>query len=137
MTIYKLERESTSWQVINSLHVVHGGISSLVTILRDTSRTVTTVDIINARNSWSNVYTQLNNFNTSYGDWFTTSWGSIIPDYVKALTGTLTSLQNINDVINQFLRQWYWDEETNKPIISDISQEHREQLAGYIEQELE
>ena len=133
MTIYKLERESTAWIVINILHGIHGNVNSLVLWLKDTSRTITTVDLINARNGYANVYTQLNDFNTSYGAWFATAWS----DYIFALNGVITSFQNINNVINQGLRDWYWDEDTDKPIVSEISQEHRNQLAGYIEQELE
>lgn len=133
MTIYKLERESTAWSVIGILHGIHDGVNSLVLWLRDSNRTITTIDIINARNAWANTYTQLNNFNTSYGVWFASAWS----DYADALTGAITSFQNINSIINQGLRDWYWDEEADKPIVSEISQEHRNQLANYIEEELE
>jgi len=133
MSIYKLERESTAWQIINILHSIHGNVNSLVLWLKDTTRTITTVDVITHRNSWIDVYTQLNNFNTEHNTWFANSWA----DYIDALTGAIASFQNINNVINQGLQDWYWDEDTDKPIISEISQEHRNQLAGYIEQELE
>lgn len=133
MTIYILERESTAWTVINILHGIHDGVNSLTLWLRDNTRSISTIDIIEARNNWANVYTQLNNFNTSYGVWFATAWS----DYADALTGAITSFQNINNVITQGLRDWYWDEDTDKPIISEISWEHRNQLASYIEEELE
>ena len=133
MSIYKLERESTAWQIINILHSIHGNVNSLVLWLKDTTRTITTVDVITHRNSWIGVYTQLNNFNTEHNTWFANSWS----DYIDALTGAIASFQNINNVITQGLKDWYWDEDTDKPIISEISQEHRNQLAGYIEQELE
>ena len=133
MTIYKLEREATAWKVIGILHGIHASVASLVLWLRDSNRTITTVDIINARNSYINVYTQLKDFNTKYGTWFATAWS----DYADALTGAITSFQNINNVINQGIRDWYWDEDTDKPIISEISHEHRNQLANYIEGEVE
>lgn len=133
MTIYKLERESVAWQVINMLHGIHGDINSVVLWLRDTSRTITTIDIINTRGSWSNVYTLLNDFNNTYGSWFQTAWS----DYYVALTGAIPSFVTINTIINNGLQNWYWDIETNKPIISDISQEHRNQLANLIEAEME
>lgn len=133
MSIYKLERESTAWQIINILHSTHANVNSLVSWLKDTTRTITTIDLITYRNGWGEIYNQLNNFNTEHNTWFANSW----EDYINALTGAITSFQDINNVINQGLQNWYWDEDTDKPIISEISQEHRNQLAGYIEQELE
>lgn len=133
MTIYKLERESTAWRIIPILHSTYTNVDALVSWLEDTARTITTVEILTYRSSWTNAYILLNNFNNEHGTWFATAWS----DYINALTGVITSLQNINNVINQGIHDWYWDYDTDKPIISELSQIHRNQLANQIKLELE
>jgi hypothetical protein len=75
----------------------------------------------------------MNNFNTTNGTWFTTRY----PEFSTALTGAITSLQNINTVIMNGLNAYYWDAALNAPVITNISQIHRNALANSIVVELE
>ncbi len=133
MTIYKLKRESEAWKIIITLHKLHININWLVLWLKDSSRNVTTVDLITTRDSWAKIHTAFNDFNNNHGNWFQTAW----PDYYNSLTGAISSFVNINNVINNGLQNWYWDPDTGKPIVSDISQTHRNLLADQIQDELE
>lgn len=133
MTIYKLEREQDAWKCINLLHKLHANVRWLVIQLRDTSRTLTTTELISSRDDWAVLYGKLNGLYTNHSTWFDSSW----PDYSTSLSGSITSMQNINTIINNGLQTYYWDSDTNKPIVSEISQAHRNALADSIEAELE
>jgi len=133
MTIYKLERETTANTILMQLPRLWNSINHLVTQLRDTTRVYMTTEILNLRNGFVNNYTLMNNFNTTHGTWFATKY----PEFAIALTGAITSLQNINTVLMSGLTTYYWDAETNKPIVSEILQTHRNALANSIASELE
>jgi len=133
MTIYKLDKEREAWKCITLMHKLHANVNWLVTQLNDTSRTLTTTELLEIRDSWSNIYSKLNDLYTNHETWFDSSW----PDYDTALYGCISSMQTINTIINNGLEANYWDEETNKPIVSEISQAHRTALATSILAELE
>lgn len=131
--IYKLEREATAQIIIRQLPRLWNSINHLATQLRKTSRTYLTVEIIALRNSFVNNYTIMNNFSTTHGTWFASRY----PEFATAVTGAITSLQNINTVIMNGLQANYWDAELNVPVVAVITQEHRNALANSIERELE
>ena len=132
--IYNLEdREMVAWKIINRLHKLHMNVNWLVTLLQNTNKTITTTQLISIRDEWAVIYTIFNDFNTTNGTWFSTSWS----DYSTPLSDSITSLSNINTIINDGLQNYYWDTETNKPIVSVISQTHRDSLATSILAELE
>jgi len=133
MTIYKLERESDAWKVIKLLHKLHANVNWLVVQLRNEDRVLTTTELISIRDDWSSIYTELNDLYTNHSTWFDSSWG----DYSTALGGAITSMVSVNTIINNGLETYYWDAETNKPIVAEISQAHRNALADSIEAELE
>ena len=63
----------------------------------------------------------MNDFNTNHGTWFDSRY----PEYKDALDGAISSFQSINSFILNGLQTYYWDVETDKPIITEISQAHR------------
>lgn len=131
--IYKLERENTALIAIKQLPRLWNSINHLVLQLEKTSRTYSTVELMDLKNSFINNYSILNNFNTTHGVWFADRY----PEFAVALSGAITSLQNINDVIVNGLQNYYWDAELDVPVIMDISQTHRNVLANAIAVELE
>lgn len=133
MTIYKLEREGTSQTIIRQLPRLWNSINHLVLQLRNTGRTYSTTEILDLRNSFVNNYAIMNDFNTTHGSWFASRY----PEFATALTGGITSLQNINTTIMNGLQANYWDAELDAPVVMDISQTHRNALATSIEAELE
>lgn len=133
MTIYKLERENTAQTIIKRLPMLWHNINYLVSQLRKTSRTYSTEEIIRLRQNFVSIYDTMNNFNVVHGTWFAIRY----PEFATALTGAITSLQNINTVIMGGLQANYWDAELNAPVVIDIAQTHRNALADSIEVELE
>ena len=131
--IYRLEREERASVIIARLPQLWDDINNLVTLLRNSSVEYTTIDLFNFMNSYQGLYTMMDNFNNSHGTWFISRY----PEFATALSGALTSLQSIYTIINDGLQAYYWDTETNSPIITDIIQAHRDVLATSIEGELE
>jgi hypothetical protein len=131
--IYKLEREATAQLVIKHLPRLWNSINHLVFQLRKTSRTYSTVEVITLRDSFINNYNLMKTFSTSHNAWFAARY----PEFASALDDAITSLQNLNNVITAGLHNNYWDTVSNKPVICDISQLHRDALANSIESELE
>ena len=131
--IYKLERENTALIAIKQLPRLWKSINHLVLQLEKTDRTYYTTELMDLKNSFINNYTLLNTFNTNHSVWFTERY----PEFAIALSGAITSLQNINDVIVNGLQNYYWDAEFDVPVITDISQVHRNILANAIKVELE
>ena len=66
-----------------------------------------TDELINLRSSFINSYTTMNDFNTTHGTWFASRY----PEFATALTGGITSLQNINSIIMTGLQNYYWEKE--------------------------
>jgi len=131
--IYKLQRESTAQTIIKQLPRLWNSINHLVIQLRDTNRTYSTMELMDLRDRFVNNYAMLNNFNTTHGDWFASRY----PEFATAISGSITSLQNINNIIMTGLQNYYWDSELDVPVITNISQVHRDNLATSIEEELE
>jgi len=133
MTIYKLEREATAQIIIRQLPKLWNSINHLVIQLRKTERTYSTTELINLKNSFVNNYNIMNDFNTTHGTWFATRY----PEFTDAVSGAISSLQNINSTIMSGLQANYWDAELDVPVVMDIAQDHRNALANSIETELE
>lgn len=133
MTIYKLEREATAQNIIRQLPRLWNSINHLKIQLQDTARTYSTTEVIDLRNGFVNNYSIMNNFNTAHGTWFASRY----PEFATALTGGITSLQNINNIIMTGLQNYYWDAELDAPVVTNMLQTHRNALANSIAAELE
>ena len=131
--ISKLEKEATAQIIIRQLPRLWKSMNHLVIQLRNTGRTYSTTELINLRDSFVNNYTLMNDFNTTHGTWFASRY----PEFATALSGGITSLQNINSIIMTGLQNHYWDAELDAAVITNISQVHRDSLATNIEAELE
>jgi len=131
--IYKLQREATADWVIKRLPRLWNSINHLVIQLRDTGRTYSTTELMSFRYGFISSYTVINDFNTTHGTWFSSRY----PEFATAITGGITSLQSINNIIITGFQNYYWDAELNVPVITNISQAHRNALATSIEAELE
>jgi len=131
--IYKLQRESTAVQIIKRLPRLWSNINHLVLQLQKTTITYSTTELLSFRNNFVVLYNAMNTFNTDYGVWFASRY----PEFADGLTGAITSLQNINSVIMTGLQNNYWDSELDVPVITNISQTHRDALATAILAELE
>lgn len=131
--IHKLDRENAAQLIIRQLPRLWNSISHLATQLKDTDRIYTTTELIQIRDGFAGFYSKINAFKSAYGTWFNSRY----PEFADALDGAISSLHNINVIINNGLQTYYWDEETGKPIVAEISQTHRDSLANSIEGELE
>jgi len=131
--IYKLQRESTAQSINRQLPRLWNSINHLVVQLRDTGRDYTTNELYSLRNGFISTYTVMNDFNTTNGTWYASRY----PEFATGLTGALSSLQSINTIIMNGLENYYWDAELDVPVITNISQAHRDALANSIESELE
>ena len=131
--IHKLEREATAQIVIRQLPRLWNSLNHLIIQLKDTSRNYTTTELIELRYGFMNNYTIMNSFNTNHGVWFSSRY----PEFAIALSEAISSVQNINNTVTNGLQANYWDAELDKPVVADISQNHRNVLATSIEAELE
>jgi len=127
--IYKITKCRLAWEtVIPELNRAWTKVTNFKDNLENTSLTITTTMVISQRDYYNTKKTQLTNFNTNYGTWF----DSTFPDWASQMDGVILSLGNIIDHINTMIETNYWDTETGKPIITDVSQAHRNQLAIHI-----
>jgi hypothetical protein len=133
MKIPKLNRESHAFFVVQRLPSAHKKLTWLVTQLRNTARTFTTVELIGEQNGHKNMYNYVKDFWAVDETWFT----SVFPDWAAVIPGYISSMENINAAIVTGLQSNYWDAELNAPVIIEISQAHRNALADVIEGELD
>jgi len=131
--IYKLEREEEAWRIIRLLHGMHAKMTWLVSRLRNNVDVITTTELLQIRDNHQSDFSLLNDFYTSHETWFDSAWS----DYATALSDTISTITTINTIINDGIETYYWDADTDKPIISEITEAHRNSLANSIEAELE
>jgi hypothetical protein len=131
--IGKMERENQANHIIRQLPRVWTKVNSLVTQLKNTNRTFSTMDLIIERDSWIGFYNFIRDFKTNHGTWFKNNYSS----WNTGLTGVMSSLQSISQSINQELQDHYWDDTTDKPVIADMITNDRLSLAQTIQGELE
>lgn len=142
MTIYKFTAQKNAENhVLKMLHTYWDVLNTHKATLEDSSKSVYTSDdgtardllILQLKRELNTDKTQLENFKTSYGEWFGVRHSSL---YYEQLGGLITSLGNIITHINSLITSNYWDSTAGKPNVSEISQTHRNQLGSDIGDEL-
>ena len=132
--IQKLNKQRISWEmVIPFLHRLHADAKAWKELLENTGVTINSWRVLVKKVDYENYKNSLNDFKTAYGTWFNDTF----PDWNDALDGAITSLGNIITHIDSYIASYYMDAETGKPILTDLSQAHRDTLASDINDELE
>jgi hypothetical protein len=136
MTIYRLNREQLSTErVVPYLFRLWDAGNRIVLNLRDTSRAMTTTELLSRRDDFAANYADLNAFKSAYGEWFAARYSD--GNESAALDGALTSMVAINGYINSMLQNNYWDAQLDNPVAMEMSQADRNTLADQIETQLE
>jgi hypothetical protein len=142
MTVYKMTAFNTVEQdILRMLNTYWSVLSTHVATLEDVSSTVWTAEdgvsrdltLYALKRQLNADKTTLENFDASYGAWFSVEYG---PIYYEQLQGLIESLGNIVTHINSLVTSNYWDSASGKATVSEISQDDRDQLASDMNDEL-
>jgi len=131
--IYKLDKEKKAEWIIKRLPNIWIKLNWLQEQLLYFSRNFNTIELIIERDNHKSTYQYINDYYTNNKTFFDTNY----PLYKDAIQGAITGLTNINNIINNGLKNHYWDNITNTPIVMNITQQDRTLLSNQIKTELE